>query len=407
MQRSRSFGSLRVGVAAAVSAATLMLATPSYAQETRQLVMSAEFDTRPGARLTIDVSNADVLLRNGGSDRVGFAVYLRAGNMERGRARFEAMNFRADGNADEVSLRADREHGIDWDWRDWGGFAITVEVTVPEEYDADVRTEDGDIAVQSLRGDVRLRSSDGDISAESLTGDVVIRTSDGDIGVRRIIGGQIEIGTSDGDVSLGELQAAGIVIDTSDGDISGDRLAAEGIEVRTSDGDIVVSAVAGPMDARTNDGSIHVGIEQLGETSLSSGEGNITIRAAEQLAADLDLRGDDLSMRSEVRFDGTLDRRVIRGSLNGGGPRLIARTREGSIVLRLRAPEQASGRSTRHRSPDQPAAEASNTSFAFLWSRSCASSTSRSASRRRSSSSAPLATRASHRDTRGRQASLH
>ena len=341
MQRSRSFGSLRVGVAAAVSAATLMLATPSYAQETRQLVMSAEFDTRPGARLTIDVSNADVLLRNGGSDRVGFAVYLRAGNMERGRARFEAMNFRADGNADEVSLRADREHGIDWDWRDWGGFAITVEVTVPEEYDADVRTEDGDIAVQSLRGDVRLRSSDGDISAESLTGDVVIRTSDSDIGVRRIVGGQIEIGTSDGDVSLGELQAAGIVIDTSDGDISGDRLAAEGIEVRTSDGDIVVSAVAGPMDARTNDGSIHVGIEQLGETSLSSGEGNITIRAAEQLAADLDLRGDDLSMRSEVRFDGTLDRRVIRGSLNGGGPRLIARTREGSIVLRLRAPEQA------------------------------------------------------------------
>jgi len=339
MQRSRSVGSLLVGLAAGIGAIALMLAMPAQAQETRELVMSADFDTLPGARLTIDVPDADVILRNGASDRVGIEVYLSAGNIERGRARSGAMNFRANGNLGEVSLRADRERGASWDWRDWGGFRITVEVTVPEEYDADVFTEDGDIAVQSLRGVVRLRSSDGDITADSLTGDVAIHTSDGDIGVRRMVGGQIEIGTSDGDVSLGDLQATHIMIDTSDGDISGERLAAEGIEAHTSDGDIVVSAVAGPMETSTNDGSILVGIEQLGETSLSSGDGDITIRATGELAADLDLRGQDLSMRSEVRFDGTLERRVIRGALNGGGPGLTARTRDGSLVLRLGATE--------------------------------------------------------------------
>ncbi len=184
-----------------------------------------------------------------------------------------------------------------------------------------------------------MRSSDGDISADSLTGDIVIHTSDGDIGVRRMVGGQIEIATSDGDVSLGDLQATRIVIDTSDGDISSDRLAADGIEAHTSDGDIVVSAVAGPIEAETNDGNIHIGIERLGDTNLSSGDGDITIRATDGLAADLDIRGSDLSMRSEVRFDGTLERRVIRGALNGGGPTLTARTRDGSIVLRLREPE--------------------------------------------------------------------
>lgn len=35
----------------------------------------------------------------------------------------------------------------------------------------------------------------------------------------------------------------------------------------------------------------------------------------------------------------TLDRRVIRGALNGGGPGLTGRTRDGSIVLRLGATE--------------------------------------------------------------------
>ncbi len=338
MPSTRAVRSRLMGVAATTVVA-LLLPTPAPAQETRELVMSAEFDSRPGGRLMIDVPDADLVLRNGARGQVGFEIYVTARDMQRGRARFEAMNFRADGNADEVSLRANREQDVNWDWRNWGGFTITVEVTVPEEYNADVRTEDGDVAVQSLRGDVRLRSSDGDISADSLTGDIVIHTSDGDIGVRRMVGGQIEIGTSDGDVSLGDLQATRIVIDTSDGDITSDRLAAEGIEARTSDGDIVVSAVAGPIEARTNDGGIHVGIEQLGDTILSSGDGDITIRATENLSADLELRGQELSMRSEVRFDGTLERRVIRGALNGGGPSLTARTRDGSIVLRLREPE--------------------------------------------------------------------
>lgn len=320
MQHSRSAASLRVGVTAGIGAAALLLAIPGYAQESRELIMAAEFDTRPGAHLTIDVSDADVTVRNGAGGQVTFEVYLRARDMERGRVRFEAMNFRAEGNADEVSLRSDEQRGVDWDWRNWGSFAIEVEVTVPEEFDADVRTQDGDVAVQSLSGDLRLRSSDGDITADSLTGDVTIHTSDGDISVQRMVGGQIEIGTSDGDVSLGDLQATRIVIDTSDGDI-------------------VLSAVQGPMEAQTTDGDIHVSIEQLGDTSLRAAEGDITIRAAEGLAADLDLRGEQLSMRSEVSFDGQLDRRVIRGTLNGGGPGLAARTREGRIVLRLQGNE--------------------------------------------------------------------
>ncbi len=96
MPRSRAARSRLMGVAATTVGA-LLFAAPAPARETRELVMSAEFDTRPGGRLTIDVPDADLVLRNGAGDQVAFEIYVTARDMQRGRARFEAMNFRADG----------------------------------------------------------------------------------------------------------------------------------------------------------------------------------------------------------------------------------------------------------------------------------------------------------------------
>jgi len=328
-----------------LAAATLFVAvslgacTPAFAQDRereRELMLSQTFDLA-GESLLIDVADADVVVRNGSGDRITFEVWLSAKNLPEARERYERMNFRADASGDTISLRSDADQNTwnNWDWRRWGGFDIIVEATVPENIDARIVSADGDISLQDLNGNIVVLSEDGDITADTLNGDVHLETEDGDVGVRAVSGSRLLVRSEDGDISVGELDSASIEIHTTDGDIHGKRVAGKTIDVRTDDGDIVVDSVAGALAAQTHDGDIHISIETLGNTTLRTGDGDITIRAGESLAADLDLRGHDLSLRSEVRFDGRLDRRAIQGELNGGGPTLEARTGEGTIVLRL------------------------------------------------------------------------
>jgi hypothetical protein len=320
-------------------AVSLSACSPAFAQDherERELMLTETFDLS-GQSLLIDVADADVVVRNGTGDRVTFEVWLSAKNLPEARERYERMNFRADASDGTISLRSDEDQSTwnNWDWRRWGGFDVIVQATVPENIDARIVSADGDISLQRLGGNIVVLSEDGDITADTLTGDVHLETEDGDVGVRSVSGSRLVVRSEDGDISVGELDSSSIEIHTTDGDIHGKRVAGRTIDVRTDDGDIVVDAIAGALSAQTHDGDIHVSIDRLGDTSLRTSDGDITIRANDSLAADLDLRGHDLSLRSEVRFDGRLDRRAIQGELNGGGPTLEARTGEGTIVLRL------------------------------------------------------------------------
>jgi len=337
MRPSRHARSL--AAAGLLTVLALSACAPAFAQDherERELMLTESFDLN-GETLLIDVADADVVVRNGSGDQITFEVWLSARNLPEARQRYERMNFRAEKNGGTVSLRSDEDHNTwaNWDWRRWGGFDVIVEATVPEDIDARLISADGDISVQSLTGNIVVISEDGDITAERLAGDVHLETEDGDVGIRAVSGSRLIARSEDGDISVGELNSASIEIHTTDGDILGKRVAGDAIDVRTDDGDIIVDSVTGAMAAQTHDGDIHISIEQLGDTSLRTGDGDITIRASESLAADLDLRGHGLSLRSEIRFDGQLDRRTIQGELNGGGPTLEARTGEGTIVLRL------------------------------------------------------------------------
>ncbi len=341
MRRNRNARSL--AAATLLVAVSLGACAPAFAQDRereRELMLTETFELS-GQSLLIEVADADVMVRNGTGNRITFEVWLSAKNLPEARERYERMNFRADASSGTISLRSDADQNTwnNWDWRRWGGFDVIVEATVPENIDTRIVSADGDISLQSLSGHIVVLSEDGDITADALTGDVHLETEDGDVGVRAISGSRLVVRSEDGDISVGELDSSSIEIHTADGDIHGKHIAGETMNVRTDDGDIIVDAVAGALAAQTHDGDIHISIERLEDTSLRTGDGDITIRASDSLAADLDLRGSELTVRSGGRFDGRLngriDHRAAQGRLNGGGPTLEARTGEGTIVLRL------------------------------------------------------------------------
>ena len=298
----------------------LGLASPLVASEKWPIetAMEATFEVSPGGELRVEVPDADLELKTGSSNRVSIEVTLGGRDLDRARAVFEKMDFRASASDGGVNLEADAIRTA-WFSTHRGGYSITVTIELPERFDIDLRTSDGDISLESLDGSLSLKSSDGDIVIGRLqTSRAKVATSDGDIEIREIVATSlVELHTSDGDV----------LIDTADG---GE------IEIRTSDGDIEVRELSGALNARSGDGDISIGADRFDDTSLSTNDGDITIRLADGAGADVDVRGEEIIVRSGLRLEGTRSDGSARGTINGGGSKLEASSGDGTVTITSR-----------------------------------------------------------------------
>jgi hypothetical protein len=126
-------------------------------------------------------------------------------------------------------------------------------------------------------------------------------------------------------------------------------ITAEGVggafEGRTGSGSIRGSGVAGAVTAHTGSGEIAVSQDGAGDVAATSGSGSIVlsgvqggvqVELAGQPAFDLDARTGSgrIDTAYPISVSGTIDRRSLRGAVNGGGPLLHVRTSSGSIRIR-------------------------------------------------------------------------
>jgi DUF4097 and DUF4098 domain-containing protein YvlB len=164
----------------------------------------------------------------------------------------------------------------------FGQQSVRVELRVPRELRSDIRTGDGSIVAENLKGETRLSTGDGRIEATSLDG-------------------------------------------TLDG--------------QTGDGRIVIRGRFDQLNLHTGDGSIEAEINSgsriTSEWSVRTGDGHITLRLPATLSADLDVHTGDGHIQSDlpVTVSGSRNDHELRGKLNAGGPPLIVRTNDGSIRL--------------------------------------------------------------------------
>jgi hypothetical protein len=291
------------------------LAYPSHWDHT--IAKEARFDVDAEGGLDIDVPDADVVVQPGTDGVVTVQLEVASADLDRAMEAYEDMGFRIDGTRNTVAVKA-RSQRSGWRWRH-SAYTVTVRVTLPENFNINVETDDGDIQVTSVTGNLQLRTSDGDIRIDKVR-------------CQRLL-----LDSSDGDIILGEVHAPDVQIETSDGGIEAEELFGVDIDIRTSDGDISIEALAGGLNAVTTDGDIRVHITELQPTTLRTGDGDITLITDSGLNANLDLSGDDLVLReADLNFQGELSEHRARGKLNGGGPRLQASTRDGSITFSTR-----------------------------------------------------------------------
>lgn len=184
------------------------------------------------------------------------------------------VKFSKDGN--DVRVVGEREGG--WGW---GNHSVSVRfiVKVPKDYNVDLKTGGGSIDLSDLKGTVEANTS----------------------------GGSITLGRIEGDV-----------------------------DVQTSGGAIRVDEVAGNIDAYTSGGSINAKItkQPSDDCRLRTSGGSVTVHLAPQIAVDLDAGTSGGRVKSEFDVDGRVKKQRIRGTINGGGPKLELKTSGGSVRIK-------------------------------------------------------------------------
>lgn len=167
-----------------------------------------------------------------------------------------------------------------------------------------------------------------------------VTTRDGSIVVERV-DGPLELRTDDGSVRVSET-AGDMLIVTRDGSITLERVAGR-IDARTGDGSIRVNGTPAGVLLETRDGSVVVraerGTAMTDEWSVRTGDGSVVVEVPEDFGAEIDAETRDGSVRTDLAIEGAADRRGeerrrLKGRLGDGGHVLKLRTNDGSIRIR-------------------------------------------------------------------------
>jgi DUF4097 and DUF4098 domain-containing protein YvlB len=300
-----------------------------------EVAFDETFDVGSGGSLDLKVGDMDVEIETGSSKETRVVVTL-SGNLDKARDRFEDIEFQARVKGNTVIVETRERRGWSWGWSSSSRVGMLVTVTVPEKFDVYAQTSDGDVEAGGIKGEIDLKTSDGDVTLRDAGGpSVYIKTSDGDVVVRALEGDDIDLRTSDGDIKAVELKGEQVSMATSDGNVDADGVKATSITARTSDGDVLLVVSGSELSARSSDGDIDVKFEGKMALDLSTSDGDIVIRAPNGVGANVDLKGEYVKLGGKVTLEGEVGKRRVSGILGDGGPKMRARTSDGSVSLRF------------------------------------------------------------------------
>lgn len=178
------------------------------------------------------------------------------------------------------------------------------------------------VATVPVDSEVRLRSGDGSVTVERVRGRIDARTEDGRI-VMREVGGEVVADSGDGSVQVEDLDGR-CTVSTRDGSV------------------LVTGRLHGGLKARSGDGSVTVraadGSAVSGDWQIETGDGGVVLALPDQVDARLDLRTGDgritLSGFPDLPIERDGDGRSLKAVLGNGQGYLRIRTTDGTIALK-------------------------------------------------------------------------
>ena len=215
---------------------------------------------------------------------------------------------------------------------------VESKLTVPKNCDLWLKTTDGDIHVEAVKGTIQIKSTDGNVRVSQLEGGMQIRTTDGNIKGDNL-SGTIKMQTTDGDFNIAKYNGS-LSIRTTDGDVEVHE-GKGGLEVKTTDGDIQASGAFTGMKWYTTDGNgrftLHPGSTMKEDWRFRSSDGDIRLALPADLALNLEIKTGDGDIRArDFKFDSvSLSKRNRLSAVRGqASATLHITTSDGDVILK-------------------------------------------------------------------------
>lgn len=285
----------------------LALMALSYGADRR---FEKKFSVSPGGtfRLSTDVGSVTVT----GSSTNEVSIVAELWGNERDINDFEIT---ADQTGSGVDVKGRNKRG-----RGWFGFGgsnvdIRFTISVPHDYNLDMNTSGGNVAVSTVKGSVKGGTSGGNIEIVKVEGPVNMRTSGGNVRAEQITG-KLDMETSGGEIHVAT--------------VAGD------VDVSTSGGNIRLSDVDGRVRAETSGGDVNVRLKSSNKgIYVETSGGNIELAMARNSSANIDAStsGGDVTCDLPITMSGKINESRMKGTINGGGATVHARTSGGDIRI--------------------------------------------------------------------------
>ena len=225
-------------------------------------------------------------------------------------------------------------HIADEDLRE--GVSISYTLRVPTDSRLRARTGSGSQEIEGVGGDVEASSGSGSLTLKNLGGRLRASTGSGSIvadGVRAGLHATSGSGSIRATVMDGEILAK-----TGSGGIDVSQTGAGPVHVSSGSGTIRLRGVRGTLEAGTSSGGLSIEGELAGDWNLSASSGSVAIKLPQSQGFQLDAHTSSggIDVDFPVTVSGKIDRRSLRGAVQGGGPLLRVRTSSGGISIQKR-----------------------------------------------------------------------
>jgi DUF4097 and DUF4098 domain-containing protein YvlB len=322
---------LTTSVLLAISALTVCALTEENKHETQP--------AKPGGRLVVDVDFGSVEVTAGDNDKVVIDAHrsVKMSTKDKEQEYLTSVPITITTEGDKVVVRAVHKRegfGMDF-WHELGHRQMEGRYTfkVPANFSLDLDTAGGDISAQGITGNVKVDTSGGNLTFGQIHGDIHADTS----------GGQITAKDCDGrtnlDTSGGRIEVTGgrgnLNVDTSGGNVTvlnrvGDT------KVDSSGGKLRLGNISGTLKAETSGGSVSAILSSpvTGDVHLETSGGNITVATPSNAALTIDAATSAGGIHSDLPITRlTSDEDSLKGTMNGGGTKLVLRSSAGSIHI--------------------------------------------------------------------------
>jgi hypothetical protein len=333
----RTYVSSRRLAAPALLAAALF---PSAA-EAQRATGSFQRTVTVSADPSVEVSagSGSIEVRTGAPGRVEISAEVRANDWtgwfrgdglspeERVRRVEADPPIQQSGNTVRVGYFTDNDRGK--------GVSISYVLTVPPASNLLAKTGSGSQQIEGVSGQVEAHSGSGSLTLRSI-GNLRASAGSGSITADQVAG------AFHGSSGSGTIRATGIAgsitAKTSSGGIDVAQAGSGNVDVSSSSGSVSVRGVRGSVHASTSSGGLTIQGELAGDWRVSASSGSVRIALPPNQGFELDANtgSGSIDVDFPVTVTGTVNRRSLKGSTQGGGPLLHVRTSSGGISIQKR-----------------------------------------------------------------------